>query len=86
METEDGYILAVIQIHSIKEKRKGVVFIQHTLLCGSEIWVDKGKNMSLALILIDQGYEVWLGSSRGTRLSQGHKYLTMSNTEFWDYR
>lgn len=86
MLTEDGYILSVIQIHSINEKPKGVVFLQHTYMRGPEVWVDKGRNMSLALLLLDQGYEVWLGSSRGTTLSQGHKYLTTKHDKYWDYR
>lgn len=86
VETEDGYILDVVRIHTKTSTRKGVVFLQHPFTTSSQVWVDKGKNMSLGLMLLDQGYEVWLGNSRGTILSHEHKYLTTKDEKFWDYR
>ncbi|KOX68701.1 Lipase 1, partial [Melipona quadrifasciata] len=37
----------------------------------------------LGYILVDQGYDVWLGNMRGNKYSQKHLNLTTSNPEFW---
>lgn len=87
VETEDGYILGVIRVSNSDEtKRNGVVFLQHAYTADCTIWIDKGRNYSLAFMLVDQGFEVWLGNSRGTRLSYTHKNLTTKENKYWNYR
>lgn len=42
---------------------------------------------SLAFLLADNGFDVWLVSSRGTRYSRGHTSLSTSNkVKFGSYR
>lgn len=83
--TADGYILTVIRISTEENPTRGVVFLQHPLMVGANVWVDKG-NKSLAFTLADMGYDVWLGNSRGTRLSPKHVSLTWDDAKYWEYR
>ena len=39
-----------------------------------------------AYILVDKGYDVWLGNVRGNTYSQLHKKWTIKDREFWDFR
>jgi lysosomal acid lipase/cholesteryl ester hydrolase len=38
-----------------------------------------------ALVLVDEGYDVWLGSTRGNHYSRKHKTLDPSDPAFWDW-
>jgi len=40
---------------------------------------------SLAFILADAGYDVWLGNNRGNGYSMTNKYYTPEEEEFWDF-
>ena len=37
------------------------------------------------LQLAEAGYDVWIGSNRGTEYSQGHTSLTTDDPEFWAF-
>lgn len=41
--------------------------------------------MFAAYLLSDNGYDVWLGNSRGTDQSQRHKHLSATSDEYWDF-
>jgi gastric triacylglycerol lipase len=97
-ETEDGYINMVIRIsgpkgslkqdsHDIKNQRQ-VVILQHGLMDSCAGWILNGPE-SLAYILADQGYDVWINNSRGNRYSRQHNFLDPDDDEqnerFFDY-
>jgi len=54
-------------------------------------WIENfGDEKSFHLLLVDQGYNVWIGNNRGTEYSQRHKLYeatAASGTaeEFWDF-
>lgn len=50
-------------------------------------WILNDPNKSLAYILADIGYDVWLTNNRGTRFSREHQiYINkMENSKFWDF-
>ena len=48
-------------------------------------WLMNGK-ISLAFVLAEKGYDVWLNNSRGNRYSRSHIYLDPdTDKQFWDY-
>merc|ERR1719427_644011 len=91
--TEDGYILGLHRIpHGRNDKAsegRPVAYLQHALITSSALWTFGPPNKSLGFILADQGYDVWMGNSRGNPYSRNHTYLeTCSDfrcAEFWDF-
>ena len=57
----------------------------HGMMCSSYCWVTSDDN-SLAFILSDAGYDVWLGNFRGTKYSRKHVSLSPdSDLDFWRF-
>ncbi|CAI5712693.1 unnamed protein product [Peronospora destructor] len=92
--TADGYILTLHRLPmSHKECRAGkdpiqdkpVVLVQHGLLDTSFSWVCNFRNQSLAFVLADAGYDVWLGNNRGNTYSSNHVNCTTNDDAFWDF-
>jgi len=64
---------------------KPVVILQHGLMCSCSDWILNGQN-SLAFILADAGYDVWMNNSRGNRYSKHHVFFEPEHDKsFWDY-
>uniref|UniRef100_A0A023FEE2 Putative triglyceride lipase-cholesterol esterase n=1 Tax=Amblyomma cajennense TaxID=34607 RepID=A0A023FEE2_AMBCJ len=90
--TSDGVVLNIQRIPSGrwghgKSRRKGpkpVVFLQHGLLSSSADWVINFPNESIAYILADAGYDVWLGNVRGNTYASHIRY-TKEDKEYWDF-
>ncbi|KAG2445724.1 hypothetical protein HXX76_000330 [Chlamydomonas incerta] len=60
-----------------------VVLLQHGLLDSAAGYLVNGPGRSLAFILADEGYDVWLGNVRGNSLSRAHVSLTPDDAAFW---
>ncbi|XP_035663170.1 gastric triacylglycerol lipase-like [Branchiostoma floridae] len=90
VKTDDGFLLGVQRIPygrnatSHKDQRPAI-FLQHGLLSASTDWILNLANESLAFILADAGFDVWLGNMRGNTYSRKHVKYTPDDDEFWDF-
>jgi lysosomal acid lipase/cholesteryl ester hydrolase len=72
--TKDGYLLGLHRLPSRKGEQKKspgtstgkpVVYLHHGLLMNSEIWVClTDPSRALPFVLVENGYDVWLGNNR----------------------
>lgn len=87
LTTEDGYILRLFRIQakgtSISPGKK-VVFLQHGLIDSADNWIDNTEDYSLGLVLANEGYDVWLGNSRGNKYSLDTS-KPMKEKEYWAF-
>lgn len=93
--TKDGYLLGVHRLPSKQGEKKEspgtstgkpVVYLHHGLLMNSEIWVCLTDcERSLPFVLVEQGYDVWLGNNRGNKYSKKSIHSGPNSSEFWDF-
>ncbi|KAF3662184.1 putative xyloglucan endotransglucosylase/hydrolase protein 2-like [Capsicum annuum] len=86
--TDDGYILSLQRIPkgiSGKTATKPPVLLQHGLLMDGITWLLSPPDESLAFILVDDGYDVWIANTRGTKYSQGHISLSSQDPAYWEW-
>ncbi|XP_063357721.1 lipase 1-like [Cydia amplana] len=89
--TCDGYILNIFrttfEIDNAKHKEFPVVLVPG-LYQSSDRFVRQNTEHSLAFILQDLGYDVWLANVRGNKYGRRHLYLeseTDERTQFFDF-
>ncbi|KAK9151533.1 hypothetical protein Syun_009842 [Stephania yunnanensis] len=87
--TQDGYILS---LQRIPQGRSGQttgdrppVLLQHGVLMDGMTWLINAPDESLAYILADNGFDVWIANARGTRYSRGHTSLSPNDGAYWDW-
>ncbi|VVD04834.1 unnamed protein product [Leptidea sinapis] len=92
--TEDGYILEVNRIpRGRKDLNNGrprpVVFMMHGLQGSANAYIELGPENSMAYILANYGFDVWLGNARGVERSRRHVSLDpdsiLQKRKFWDF-
>ncbi|KAK4577157.1 hypothetical protein RGQ29_027604 [Quercus rubra] len=87
--TKDGYILGVQRIPvgrtSKTTANRPPILLQHGILLDAATWLLNSPNKSLAFILADNGFDVWLGNNRGTVSSRGHTSLSANDPAYWDW-
>jgi pimeloyl-ACP methyl ester carboxylesterase len=90
VETEDGFVLALHRVlphfncTDPGALDRVPVLLQHGLMEDSSIWMMFG-NRSLAFTLAMQGFDVWMGNSRGTVESQAHMRHTRDQVDYWEF-
>ncbi|CAG9762366.1 unnamed protein product [Ceutorhynchus assimilis] len=84
--TRDGYILTLFRIPNDSQRnphaKKHPVYLQHGLVATCNNFLALQKD-SLAFVLWEAGYDVWLGNYRGTFPSAYHVNMTTRDQEFW---
>jgi lysosomal acid lipase/cholesteryl ester hydrolase len=91
VQTSDAYILTMFRIpYSPKLQNqdvahKPVAFLQHGLLSSSDCWILNGPRDALAYMLVDAGYDVWMGNARGNTYSRKHATKNPLFPSFWDF-
>lgn len=90
VKTDDGYFLTLFRIPAKKQlirdvTVKPVVFLMHGLLGSADDWLLMGPGKSLAYLLADAGYDVWLGNARGNKYSRRHITKHPALSDFWQF-
>ncbi|KAL3285317.1 hypothetical protein HHI36_019426 [Cryptolaemus montrouzieri] len=87
--TEDGYILKVFRIPHGKGGRginRKPILMMHGLFAQADCYIDNAiNNASLAFFMADNGYDVWVGNTRGNLHGMNHVKLSPEDPEFWNY-
>lgn len=95
MLTKDGYLLGLHRLCTPKGAQrtsigtlsnKPVVYLHHGLLMNSEVWVClTSPERALPFVLVDLGFDVWLGNNRGNKYSKKSIKYDPNSKEFWNY-
>ncbi|KAH8339109.1 hypothetical protein KR074_004414 [Drosophila pseudoananassae] len=88
--TEDGYVLTLFRIpysHKLKNQneKRPPVLLQHGLFSNSDCFLSSGPDNSLAYLLADAGYDVWLGNARGNIYSRENNIISINSPKFWHF-
>ncbi|KAJ4831120.1 Lipoyl ligase [Turnera subulata] len=87
--TQDGYILSVQRIPEGRlaggDAKKQPVIIQHGVLVDGMTWLLNPPEQNLPLILADNGFDVWIANTRGTRFSNRHTSLQPDEPDYWNW-
>jgi lysosomal acid lipase/cholesteryl ester hydrolase len=93
--TKDGYLLGLHRLCTPKgaprtsigtQSNKPVVYLHHGLLMNSEVWVClTSPERALPFVLVDLGFDVWLGNNRGNKYSKKSIKHDPNSKEFWNY-
>jgi len=82
--TSDGFILGMQRIPR-NTPGKYPILLMHGLLGSSDNFLTNLANQSLAYILYNAEYDVWLGNVRGNHYSRQHKHLNPDDLSFWNW-
>ncbi|KAK5113415.1 hypothetical protein LTR62_003515 [Meristemomyces frigidus] len=98
VQTGDGYLLGLHRLGWRRGEedqrvnsgpdslRKKVVYLHHGLMMNSEVWVClTEKERCLPFMLVEQGYDVWLGNNRGNKYSKKNLHHAPTSTAFWNF-
>ncbi|KAK3336170.1 Alpha/Beta hydrolase protein [Cercophora scortea] len=98
VQTKDGYLLLLHRLAWRKGEedvrvnrgpnsvKKRVVYLHHGLLMNSEVWVClTDAQRALPFILVDRGFDVWLGNNRGNKYSKKSVNCSPTSLEFWNF-
>ncbi|CAM6090347.1 unnamed protein product [Calypogeia fissa] len=77
--TDDGFILGIQNIPNTGPP----VLLVHGLMGGGDNYVVTPPSQSLAFILSNAGYDVWIGNNRCIQWSGGHVSYGSSSDEYW---
>ncbi|KAK0628645.1 Alpha/Beta hydrolase protein [Bombardia bombarda] len=98
VQTKDGYLLLLHRLAWKKGEeetrvnrgpnsiKKRVVYLHHGLLMNSEVWVClTDAQRALPFVLVERGFDVWLGNNRGNKYSKKSVNCPPTSLEFWNF-
>ena len=80
--TDDGYVL---ELHRIPNAGRRPVLLQHGVFESSAQWLISPSYRSLAFLLADRGYDVWMSNHRGSTYGLRHVSLDPAEGAFWEF-
>ncbi|XP_043464188.1 uncharacterized protein LOC122499756 [Leptopilina heterotoma] len=80
--TLDGFILKMFRIRGPPGSK--TILLQHGIFATSYSWVFT-QNNSLAFLLANEKYDVWLGNFRGNNYSRENVYFSRNEKNYWDF-
>ena len=81
--TSDGYVLTMMRVNKTSTPGATPVFIQHGLFGDASAWI-MNTDKSLAFVLANAGYDVWLGNNRGSQYSRVNNNIDITTqTQQW---
>ncbi|XP_054790091.1 triacylglycerol lipase 2-like [Prosopis cineraria] len=88
--TQDGYVLSMQRIpvglsNSSSPENRPPVLLQHGLFVDGATWALLPPNQSLAFVLADSGFDVWIANTRGTKYSLQHSSLSPKSSDYWNW-
>ena len=60
-----------------------MIYLQHGLVDSADTWVVNDEDLAPAFVLANQGFDVWVGNSRGNHYS--NKKISPTPRKFWDF-
>lgn len=98
VQTKDGYLLGLHRLawrkgeeerrvnSGLNSLKKRVVYLHHGLLMNSEVWVClTDAERALPFVLVNRGFDVWLGNNRGNKYSKKSCHCSPKTLEFWNF-
>ncbi|EON99560.1 putative sterol esterase tgl1 protein [Phaeoacremonium minimum UCRPA7] len=98
LQTKDGYLLGLHRLawrpgeedtkvnSGPNSTKKRVIYMHHGLLMNSEVWVClTDAQRCLPFVLVERGFDVWLGNNRGNKYSKKSVNCPPTSLEFWDF-
>ncbi len=68
------------------QSSKPPVLLMHGCMMASDVWVClRSSKKCLSFVLVEAGFDVWLGNIRGNKYCQTHRTLKPGQTQFWDF-
>lgn len=98
VQTKDGYLLGLHRLgwrkgeesqhvnNGHESVQKKIVYLHHGLLMNSEVWVClTEQERCLPFLLVEKGYDVWLGNNRGNKYSKKSLHSIPTESKFWNF-
>ncbi|KAK1750258.1 Alpha/Beta hydrolase protein [Echria macrotheca] len=98
VQTKDGYLLGLHRLawrkgeedvrvnRGPRSVKKRVIYLHHGLLMNSEVWVClTDEQRTLPFVLVERGFDVWLGNNRGNKYSKKSIKCPSTSLEFWNF-
>ena len=92
--TEDGYVSQLFRLPGKigeagagtgGQMKKPAVLMMHGIECDMNFFTVNDAAVAPPYVLVEQGYDVWLGNNRGNRYARGHTTLAPDSDEYWDF-